>query len=77
MLNLSTFGNTADVCVIVHLVPHECQHIMVSHICYYCLLVANLGNCALAFPLKKLEFLSLYWCKNYRDLLRCLFVVNF
>ena len=30
MLNVSTFGNTADICVIVHLVPHACQHITVD-----------------------------------------------
>jgi len=34
MLNVSTFGNTADIYAIVHLVPHACQHITVdqSHI---------------------------------------------
>jgi hypothetical protein len=30
MLNVSTFGNTADICAIVHLVPHACQHITVD-----------------------------------------------
>jgi hypothetical protein len=30
MLNVSTFGNTADIYVIVHLVPHMCQHITVD-----------------------------------------------
>jgi len=30
MLNVSTFGNTADIYVIVHLVPHACQHITVD-----------------------------------------------
>ena len=25
MLNVSTFGNTADIYAIVHLVPHACQ----------------------------------------------------
>ena len=30
MLNASTFGNTADIYVIVHLVPHACQHITVD-----------------------------------------------
>jgi hypothetical protein len=29
MLNMSTFGNTADIYAIVHLVPHACQHITV------------------------------------------------
>jgi len=34
MLNMSTFGNTADIYAMVHLVPHACQHITVekSHI---------------------------------------------
>jgi len=31
MLNISTFGNTADIYAIVHLVPHACQHITVDH----------------------------------------------
>jgi hypothetical protein len=30
MLNVSTFGNTADFYAIVHLVPHACQHITVD-----------------------------------------------
>ena len=30
MLNVSTFGNTADIYTIVHLVPHACQHITVN-----------------------------------------------
>ena len=30
MLNVSTFGNTADIYAIVHLVPHACQHITVD-----------------------------------------------
>ena len=30
MLNVSTFGNTADIYPIVHLVPHACQHITVD-----------------------------------------------
>ena len=30
MLNVSTFGNTADIFAIVHLVPHACQHITVD-----------------------------------------------
>jgi len=30
MLSVSTFGNMADICAIVHLVPHACQHIMVD-----------------------------------------------
>ena len=30
MLNVSTFGNTAHIYAIVHLVPHACQHITVD-----------------------------------------------
>jgi hypothetical protein len=30
MLNISTFGNTADIYATVHLVPHACQHITVD-----------------------------------------------
>ena len=30
ILNVSTFGNTADIYAIVHLVPHACQHITVD-----------------------------------------------
>ena len=30
MLIVSTFGNTADIYAIVHLVPHACQHITVD-----------------------------------------------
>jgi len=30
MLNVSTFGNMADIYAIVHLVPHACQHITVD-----------------------------------------------
>jgi hypothetical protein len=45
MLNVSTFGNTADIYAIVRLVLHACQHITVDgHTCYYCLLGANQGN---------------------------------
>ena len=31
MLNISTFGNKADIYAIFHLVPHACQHITVDH----------------------------------------------
>jgi hypothetical protein len=57
MLNMSTFGNTADVYAIVKLVPHVCRHITVDHICYYCLLVANQGNyvCGLFLLTKKVS----------------------
>ena len=30
MFNVSTFGNTADISAIVHLVPHTCQYITVD-----------------------------------------------
>jgi len=30
MLSLFTFGNTADIYAIVHLVPHTCEHITVD-----------------------------------------------
>jgi len=30
MLNLSNFGNAADIYAIVHLVPHACQHVTVD-----------------------------------------------
>ena len=30
IVNVSTFGNTADIFAIVHLVPHACQHITVD-----------------------------------------------
>ena len=30
MLNVSTFGNIADIYAIAHLVPHACQHITVG-----------------------------------------------
>ena len=30
MLNVSTFGNTADIYAIVHLVPNACRHITVD-----------------------------------------------
>ena len=30
MLNMYTFGNTADISAIIHLVPHACQHITVD-----------------------------------------------
>ena len=30
MLNVSTFGITADIYAIVHLLPHACQHITVD-----------------------------------------------
>jgi hypothetical protein len=79
MLNVPTFGNTADIYAIVHLIPHACQYIMVDgHTCYYCLLAANQGNYMHELFLKKhLESFSLYRRKNYHDPLRSLFVANF
>jgi hypothetical protein len=54
MLNVSTFGNTADIYAIVHLVSHACQHITVDgHTCYYCLPAANHGNYVRELFLKK------------------------
>jgi hypothetical protein len=44
LLNVSTFGNMADVYAVVHLVPHPCQHFTVYRIYYFCLLAANQGN---------------------------------
>jgi hypothetical protein len=56
MLNVSIFGNMADIYAIVHLVPHTCQHIMVDgHIRSYCLLAANQGKHVRELFLKKLE----------------------
>jgi hypothetical protein len=79
MLNVSTFGITADIYAIVLLVPHACQHITVDgHTCYYCLLAANQGNYVRElFLLKNLESFTLYRRKNYHDPLRSLFVANF
>jgi hypothetical protein len=79
MLNVSTFGNTADIYALVHLVPNACQHITVdSHTCYYCLLAANQGNYVRELFFKKnLESFSLYRRKNYHDPLRSLFVAKF
>jgi hypothetical protein len=79
MLNVSTFGNIADIYAIVHLVPHACQHITFDgHTSYYCLPAANQGNYVRElFLLKNLESFSLYRRKNYYDPLRSLFVANF
>jgi hypothetical protein len=60
MLNVSTFGNMADIYAIVHLVPHACHHITVDgHTCYYCLLAANQGNYVRELFLKKTWKVSL------------------
>jgi hypothetical protein len=60
MLNVSTFGNTADIYAIVHLVPHACQHITVDGpTCYYCLLAANQGKYVRELFLKKTWEVSL------------------
>jgi hypothetical protein len=60
MLDVSTFGNTADVCAIVHLVLHACQHITFDHICYYRLLAANQGNYVRGLFLTKTWRVSLF-----------------
>jgi hypothetical protein len=75
---MSTFGNTADIFAIVHLVPHACQHITVDgHTCYYCLLAVNQVSYVRELFLKNLESFSLCRRKNYHDPLRSLFVANF
>jgi hypothetical protein len=77
MLNVSIFGNTADVYVIVHLVPHTSA----NHGPPYLLLLSPNGKSgqlyAQTFPLKNLKSFSLYRHKNYHALLRSLFVTNF
>jgi hypothetical protein len=61
MLNMSTFGNMADIYAIVHLVTHTCQHIMVhGHTYYYCNLAANKGNYVRELFLKKIWKVSLF-----------------
>jgi hypothetical protein len=78
VLNLSTFGDTADIYAIAHLVSHACQHITAdSRTCYYCLLAANQGNDVREIFLKKLGNFSLYQRKNYHDPLLILFVADF
>jgi hypothetical protein len=78
LLDVSTFGNTADIYAIVHLVPHACQHISVDgHTCYYCLLAANQGNYVRELFLKEKLGKFLYRRKNYQDPLRSLYVANF
>jgi hypothetical protein len=75
---MSTFGNTADIYAIVHLIPHACQHITVDgHTCYYCLLATNQNNYVRELFLKKLEIISIYRRKNYHGPLSSLFVANF
>jgi hypothetical protein len=61
MLNMSTFGNTADIYAIVPLIPHVCQHLLNAIFAYYCLLAANQGNyvCGLFLNKELGEFLSL------------------
>jgi hypothetical protein len=78
-LNVSTFGNTADIYVRVHLVPHACQHITVDgRTCYYCLLAANQSKYVRELFLKRnLGSFSLYRRKNYHDPLCSLLVPNF
>jgi hypothetical protein len=64
MLKVSTFGNTADIYAIVHLVPHVCQHITVDPSHSSCDTVADIleisGESRHKDSVKKLgEFLSL------------------
>jgi hypothetical protein len=60
MLNVSTFGNTADIYATAHLVPHVCQYITVNgHTGYYCLLAENQGNYVRELFLKKTLKVSL------------------
>jgi hypothetical protein len=66
----------ADICAIVHVVPHVCQHIVVVHVCRYRFLAAHHGNCVRAFPLKKELSAFLYQHKNYRDPLCSLLLVR-
>jgi len=46
MLNVSTFGNTADIYAIVRLVPHACQHITVDRSHSSCDTVAKIWGLA-------------------------------
>ena len=49
MLNMSTFGNTADIYALDHLVQHACQHITVDQSHSSCDTVAKIleisGEC--------------------------------
>jgi hypothetical protein len=53
MLNVSTFGNAADICMLVHLVPHACQHLRNAIFAYYRRLAANQGDYVRGRFLKK------------------------
>jgi hypothetical protein len=80
MLNVSTFGNTADIYTIVHFVPHASAYH--GRRSYLLLLVLSPSGKsgqtrARAFPLKKTWKFTLYRHKNYHDPLRSLFVANF
>jgi hypothetical protein len=78
MLNVSIFGNNADIYASVHLFSHACQHIMVDQSHYYCLLAANQGNYVRGlFLVKKFNCFSLYRRKINRDPLHSLVVANF
>jgi hypothetical protein len=78
MLSLYTFGNTADIFAIFHLVPHACRHITVGgHTCYYCILAANQGNYVRELFVLKNSKVSVCRGENYHDPLRSLFVANF
>jgi hypothetical protein len=77
MLNVSTFGNTADIYAIAHLVPHACHHLLNAIFAYYCPLAANQGNYVRGLFLENPWRVCLYRRKNYHDPLRGLFVANF
>ena len=75
----STFGNTADIYAIVHLVPHACQHNTVdqSHSSGASLRQIRATMCAGSSLKKKFNIFSLYRHMNYHDALRSPFVANF
>jgi hypothetical protein len=73
MRNVSTFGNTADIYALIHLVPHARQHLLNAIFAYCCLVAANQGNYVRGLFLKKT--FSLYWRKNYHDPLRSLLLI--
>src|SRR5215475_15312355 len=78
MLNVSTFGNTADIYAIVHLVPHASAcgtRWTIAQMSAVLPKVDTLSICEICK--KNLESFSLYRRKNYHDLLRSLFVAHF
>jgi hypothetical protein len=59
MLNASTFGDAADICMLVHLVRHACQHLRNAIFAYYRLLAANQSDYGRGLFLKKTWRVSL------------------